>query len=177
MSASTTDKAPPTAARAPATGPELGGEVSTIYLAAPLFTQAEWQWNARLAEKLRQVPFDVILPQEAEPIVEGRAKFDPVALFKGNVAAIDRAQAVVAILDGAEADSGTCWECGYAFKLGVPIIGVRTDLRNGGDHPAASMNLMLAQSCAQLVKVPFEKREDIGWLAERIQVALRLVMA
>jgi nucleoside 2-deoxyribosyltransferase len=165
---------PETVIRNDAPSAGQGREEPVVYFAGPLFTQAEWQWNARLAEKLRSAGLEVVLPQEAaEPMLQGRTNFDPVALFKGNFAAIDRARVLVAVLDGADPDSGTCWECGYAFKLGRPVIGVRTDLRSGGDDPAASINLMLSQSCAGLITVPFEKRQDIDWIAERIVGALR----
>ena len=37
--------------------------------------------------------------------------------------------AVVAVLDGPDVDSGTCIELGMAHALGKKIIGVRTDFR------------------------------------------------
>src|SRR5689334_20493882 len=99
-----------------------------VYLAGPLFTQAEWLWNERFADELRARSLDVILPQQrAQPMLTGHESFDALILFKANVEAIDSAAAVVAVLDGADADSGTAWECGYAFKAGIPIIAVRTD--------------------------------------------------
>ncbi len=144
-----------------------------IYLAGPLFTQGEWQWNDRLADELKKRSIDVILPQrDAEPMLQGKEKFDPDSLFKTNLDHVDKATAVVAILDGADADSGTSWECGYAFKFGIPIVGVRTDIRGGGDDADTATNLMLAKSCVKFVKVPLEMRTDIGWVADRIVDAL-----
>src|SRR5229473_658559 len=93
-----------------------------VYLAGPLFTQAEWQWNERLAQALQNREFDVILPQRrAAPMLSGIEPFDPRLLFRENLASIERSGVVVAIFDGADADSGTSWECGYAFKLGRPV--------------------------------------------------------
>ena len=51
---------------------------------------------------------------------------------------------IVAIIDGADADSGTAWEMGYAFARGVPVIALRTDFRKIGHHE--QVNLMLEQS-------------------------------
>ena len=57
------------------------------------------------------------------------------------IEAIDRCDAVVAILDGPDSDSGTCVEIGYARALGKPIIGIRTDFRDGEVH---GINVMSA---------------------------------
>jgi nucleoside 2-deoxyribosyltransferase len=48
-------------------------------------------------------------------MLQEKEKFDPGLLFRENLIAIDRAKIVVAILDGADADSGTAWECSYAY--------------------------------------------------------------
>src|SRR4051812_46174841 len=105
---------------------------TTVYFAGPLFTQAEWQWNAAFAGSLGKLGFDVILPQERESAMQrGGAKVDAATLFAGNVADIERADVLVAVLDGADPDSGTCWEAGYAYKAGRIVIGLRTDLRAG----------------------------------------------
>lgn len=139
-----------------------------IYFAAPLFTQAEWLWNLQLAEKLRGFKLEIILPQlRAEPMLLKEESFDPLALFDANVQEIDRADIVLAVLDQADADSGTCWECGYAYKAGKPIIGLRTDIRKGADDPSG-VNLMLFHSCAEFLSVPLEKRNDLDWVAVRI---------
>jgi nucleoside 2-deoxyribosyltransferase len=145
-----------------------------IYFGAPLFTQAEWRWNATVAGRLRDLGFEVVLPQErAEPMLKGDEAFDSRGLFSANVADIERADVVVAVLDGADADSGTCWESGYAYKAGRPVIGLRTDLRGGGDDPKAAANLMLSQSCSEFVTVPPAKRDDTSWVSERIAKAIR----
>ena len=46
-----------------------------------------------------------------------------------DVAAIDWADMVVACMDGPDPDSGTAWECGYAFAKGKPIVCDPTDFR------------------------------------------------
>ena len=90
------------------------------------------QWNAQFAGQLRSSGFKVILPQErALPMLQGFEKFSASTLFTANVRSLEEADVILANLDGADADSGTCWECGYAFKAGVPILGIRTDIRQG----------------------------------------------
>jgi nucleoside 2-deoxyribosyltransferase len=51
---------------------------------------------------------------------------DPAAIFRDNLALIDRADAVVANLNpfrGAEPDSGTVFELGYAYARGKRLFG------------------------------------------------------
>ena len=63
----------------------------------------------------------------------------------------------VRLSDGADPDSGTSFECGMAFALGLPIIAVRTDFRGGGDdlpgQQLKSVNLMLSQAATAIVDV------------------------
>ncbi|MEA2677931.1 MAG: hypothetical protein QOJ81_2072 [Chloroflexota bacterium] len=109
-----------------------------IYFAAPLFNAAERDWNATLAAALRAAGHEVFLPQEQEP---GR---DAAGIFAGDVGGIDRADALVAIVDGADPDSGTSWEVGYAY-LKKRIVLVRTDMRRTGSG-GWDYNAMLTES-------------------------------
>jgi nucleoside 2-deoxyribosyltransferase len=148
-----------------------------VYLAGPLFTQAEWQWNLRLAEALHRCSLEVILPQNgAAPMLAGQQDFDARGLFELNLKSIDSADVIVAIFDGADVDSGTAWECGYAFKAAKPVVGVRTDLRAGGDDPQAAINLMLSISCHRTVVVPPKDRIDVSAVAQSIADAVRCVI-
>jgi nucleoside 2-deoxyribosyltransferase len=145
-----------------------------LYFAAPLFTQAEWQWNAVLAQQLQRHKFQIILPQaRAEPMLDNKVRFDPRVLFEGNVHDVERSDFFFAVLDQADPDSGTCWECGYAYKLGKPIIGLRTDIRRSSDGPEITTNLMLVLSCAKFIEVPIGKRSDVAWVSREIAKAIR----
>jgi nucleoside 2-deoxyribosyltransferase len=140
-----------------------------IYFAAPLFTQGEWHWNAQVVTHLRDHGFEVVVPQErATPMLCGAEEFDAALLFHENVRGIERAGAVLAILDGADADSGVCWECGYASHLRRPVIGLRTDIRKSGDDPRG-VNLMLSECCSDLIVVPAAEREQLRWLEKIVE--------
>ncbi len=65
------------------------------------------------------------------------------AIGARNRAAIDRAHAVVAVLDGADVDSGTAAELGYAFARGKLLVGYRGDLRLSADNEGATVNLQV----------------------------------
>ena len=47
------------------------------------------------------------------------------------------------MLDGVDVDSGTAGEMGFAYGLGKPVHGLRTDFRVTGDNEAAGINLQL----------------------------------
>ena len=93
-----------------------------IYFAGPLFSAAERAWNDELARALRDAGHDVFLPQDQEP------GLDAPGIFANDVGGIDAADALEAIVDGEDPDSGTAWEVGYAYGK-KPIVLVRTDFR------------------------------------------------
>ena len=103
-------------------------------------------------------------------------------IFDANVAMIQKADIVIANLNpfrGKEADSGTVWECGYAYGLGKEVYGYMQDTKEYIDnftddekfardgyfvddkerliedfaHP---LNLMIACSVKEIVKGSFE---------------------
>jgi nucleoside 2-deoxyribosyltransferase len=109
-----------------------------IYLAGPLFTSAERDWNVGLADRLGAAGHEVWLPQ-AHPAAQRTAR----AIFVKDLEGLDWADGVVAIMDGADPDSGTCWECGYAYGKGKPVVLFRSDLRGTGDSYDMPYNAML----------------------------------
>lgn len=130
-----------------------------IYLAGPLFTSAEREWNVQLCKLLMGYGFDVWLPQLHEPR-EKTAK----AIFEMDVKGLEWAEAVVAIMDGPDPDSGTCWEVGWAYAMGKPILGVRTDFRGSGEGNLCPYNLMLSESCTKRIEAHFVKVERVAEL-------------
>jgi len=62
---------------------------------------------------------------------------------RNNCAAIDRCDAVFAVLDGVDVDSGSAAEIGYAFAKGKPILGYRGDFRLSADNEGAVVNLQV----------------------------------
>jgi nucleoside 2-deoxyribosyltransferase len=150
------------------------GATTVIYLAAPLFSDAERGWNASLADRLRRdlSMATVLLPQEFCRAHEaatsagsgtGRAgRPDFSAIFADCRRFLDQADYVVAVLDGPDPDSGTAWEMGYAHARGKIIIGLRTDWRPAEDGAA---NCMLRRSCAAVCgNVDDLVRHLVGWI-------------
>jgi len=144
--------------------------MTKIYLAGPLFSLAEQRFNADLARFLDSEGFEVWLPQEHE----SRDK-TARAIFEMDVAAIDWADMLVACMDGPDPDSGTAWECGYAYAKGKPIVCYRTDFRITGDTEGAPYNLMLSESATARFEAPFRtKPEEFRW---RVLEEIRKVLA
>lgn len=122
------------------------------YVASPLgFTEAGRRWSAEvllpaLAAKVE--PVDPWALGTAAEVAAAQAA-GPDALREHwldvglrNAQAIRSADLVVAVLDGQEADSGTCAEVGYAVGLGKRCVGLRTDLRQAGE-PGMALNLQV----------------------------------
>ncbi|MEW4569571.1 nucleoside 2-deoxyribosyltransferase [Tautonia sp. JC769] len=147
-----------------------------LYLAGPLFTQAERSWNAALATALTEAGHTVFLPQTA---IEQLETLEAEAVFRLDVEGVRSADVVVAVLDGADPDSGTSFECGLAFAIGIPIVAVRSDFRAGGDalpgQRVPTINLMLSQavSAEVLLASPTTSLEDVSREVLRSIASLR----
>ena len=119
-----------------------------LYFAAPLFSRAERNFNLSMADELRTKGFEVILPQELTNKIPKNSDFFK-DIFGACLTGINEADAVVAIVDGPDVDSGTCFEMGYAYAMKKPIFAVRTDPR---DLEEKGVNLMVSQSVNHLLK-------------------------
>lgn len=139
-----------------------------VYFAGPLFTAAERSWNDWLVSVLRSHGFNVVSPQEEASKHISPSGIDFAGIFASCLDGIASADIILAVFDGTDVDSGTAFECGYAYSIGKPIVGVRTDIRSGGEENG--VNAMLSQCCRQLVYIPaFGRREE---LAEAVVSAL-----
>ncbi|GFO96995.1 nucleoside 2-deoxyribosyltransferase [groundwater metagenome] len=122
-----------------------------VYLAAPLFSEAELDFNRRLRDEIKSSGFKVFLPQEDSNNVKDRDDRQMI-IFSKNEAAIEKSDIIVAVIDGTDVDSGTAWEIGYAFARGKPIFGLRTDFRTLGIE--GTVNLMIERSVVLCTSIP-----------------------
>ena len=121
-----------------------------LYLAAPLFSIPERETNKRLAEGLSQRGYDVFLPQSIQAPKLPDGSLDMNVVFRGCVEGLRQVDTVVAMVDGADADSGTAWELGYAYAHQVPTVCVRTDMRKA--EQGLPVNLMIAHGTSRLIE-------------------------
>ena len=119
-----------------------------IYLSGPLFSRGDIAWAGRvkafLEDRLDGVM--VIWPHEIVPCSSGKKE-----IFETNIAALNEADIMVALLDGPQVDDGTSWEVGYFFSQKKKILGIRTDFRRAGETETSRVNLMIECSCLALV--------------------------
>src|SRR5687767_11297062 len=118
-----------------------------LYFAGPLFTTPERTWNAEVVAALRAAGHEVFLPQEQEP---GK---DAAGIFATDVGGVDWADGLLAVMDGPDPDSGTCWEVGYAYGTNKPVVLIRTDLRDLAGK-AGGYNPLVAESSTIRLDLP-----------------------
>jgi hypothetical protein len=104
-----------------------------LYLAGPLFSEAERAWLDGLAGRLRADGFDCFVPHEQ---FEEMTTLTADVVYRIDVEGLRSANALVAWLDGAAVDDGTACEIGMFAQLvaggdprHVGIVGIATDLR------------------------------------------------
>ena len=151
-----------------------GKQIVRIYLAGPLFTVQERCMNRVLASKIESAlpGAKVLLPQDFKYDDRYNDARAFGLIFKGCIAGIDDSDCVVAWLDGPDSDSGTSFECGYAYAKGTPVIGVPTDFRHNQER---GVNIMLSRACSAFVYRPsFD--EDMDGLARSVAQAVKKVM-
>ncbi len=104
-----------------------------IYLAGPLFCEAELDFNKKLAGKLRGYGFEVLLPQElgldVKGVISEYGRDAYVRIFDSDLNALRGCNVLVMVMDGRVPDEGACVELGIAFGSGMECFGFKTDVR------------------------------------------------
>ena len=148
-----------------------------IYLASPLgFSEAGRHfYNGVLVSFVKGFGLDVLDPwiltdartiRAVQALPYGPAKREAwrrlnMKMGATNQAAIDRAHAVLAVLDGVDVDSGTAAEIGYAFGRGKLILGYRGDFRLSADNEGSIVNLQVEYFIRQSGGVIVERYTDL----------------
>lgn len=138
------------------------GKLIRIYLAGPLFSDAEREWAERFKAKIQAVarhcgqevtvdwPWEFFQDQELPSCGDQAA----AKIFADCLSHLDQADLVIALLDGTQVDDGTAFELGYfyhAHRDPSRIIGIRTDFRAAGDCPNTQANAMIQAACGKIV--------------------------
>lgn len=128
-----------------------------VYVASPLgFNEPGRHWAATvLHPRLVAAGWEVLDPwadQSGEVAATlarppGQPRIDALRAMSRTIGARNRrllaeADAVLAVLDGPDVDSGTAAEIGWAAARATPVVGLRTDFRLA-DHEAAAVNLQV----------------------------------
>jgi nucleoside 2-deoxyribosyltransferase len=104
-----------------------------VYVAGPLFTQAERDFLGGIAARLRAEGFDPFVPHEQFGALK---ELSPEEVYRVDGAGLRAANALLAWLDGPVIDDGTAAEIGAFAELVAAggahyrgIVGLATDLR------------------------------------------------
>lgn len=101
-----------------------------IYVAGPLFNTHERMYLDQIAAALEQAGYETFLPHRDAGILGDLSDIrERERLFRSDMQALDDCQIVAAMLTGADQDSGTCGELGYAYAKGKPCFGISDDVR------------------------------------------------
>jgi hypothetical protein len=133
-----------------------------LYVAGPLFSEAERTWLDSLASRLRADGFDCFVPHENFPEL---ADVTLELVYRIDTEGLRSANALVAWLDGPIVDDGTACEIGMFAELVRSggsqyrgIIAITTDIRlerrRAGNVVGGGMNLFVGgaiESCGRIV--------------------------
>ena len=111
-----------------------------IYLASPFFNETELENVKKAEEILINRGFNVFSPRlnEVRTDINSQPALWSKETFMNDRKFIDWADVMVMLYHGAYSDSGTAWECGYAFGTNKPIVVV---------HLGDDSNLMVHEGC------------------------------
>lgn len=107
-----------------------------IYIAGPLFSESELDFNLRLKEFLENLGFNTFLPQQDGHLLsglldEGFGKDDAIQMiFQKDAEKIKNCDIVVFVMDGRVPDEGACVEVGLAYAYNKECFGLKTDSRS-----------------------------------------------
>ena len=128
-----------------------------IYLASPFFNDNEIANIRQAVEILNAKGHEVFVPMEHD--VENRESLTNAEwaeeIFKIDKSGIDSCDVVVLLYGGMYSDSGTAWECGYAYGTNTPVVVVQL----GEDS-----NLMVHEGCHSNITLEELKTYDFEML-------------
>jgi nucleoside 2-deoxyribosyltransferase len=139
-------------------------ETIMIYIAGPLFSEPEREFNKKLEEYLSNLGYETFLPQrdghELATLKDTDMNWAEASdhIFKVDTNALDRSDIVVFVMDGRVPDEGACIEIGYAYARGKECIGLKTDSRalmDGIDNPmiTGALKHRVARNFCELEKM------------------------
>ena len=113
---------------------EAAGNGKMVYLAGPMFSQGEKDFNLKITEVLEEYGYQVFLPQRdglEAALLEGKTEEEKITvIFEKDVAEIQKADIIFMVVDGRVPDEGACVELGIGYANGKRCYGVKTDTRS-----------------------------------------------
>ena len=113
---------------------EQTGAGKRVYFAAPLFNEAEKEYNLKIVTILESYGYEVFLPQrdgflaaELENLTEAEKT---ELIFQRDRDEVLKADILFMVLDGRIPDEGACVELGIAYANGKRCYGFKNDARS-----------------------------------------------
>jgi nucleoside 2-deoxyribosyltransferase len=148
-------------------------EIVNIYLAGPLFSEAERNWLDILAATLRAEGFECFVPHENFDRI---TELTPEEVYRVDGEGLRSSNVLLAWLDGPVIDDGTAAEIGAFAELVRAdntqyrgIVGIVTDLRlqrRRGNAVGDGMNLFVIGAIASAGRICWSVPEAIEALHE-----------
>ncbi len=105
-----------------------------VYFAAPLFNEAEKEYNLKITAILESYGYEVFLPQRDGYLaveLEGLTEAEKTEkIFTKDRDEVLKADILFAVLDGRVPDEGVCVELGIAYASGKRCYGIKNDARS-----------------------------------------------
>ena len=130
-----------------------------VYISGPLFTPSEREYLEQIDSLCQKIGLSTYLPHRDVgfgPAREEQAKH----YFDQDLWMLQNSHCVVAVINGADIDSGTAWEVGYGFSSDKYIIGIREDIRDSEINPMLICSVKITHSFGHL------RDELIKWKTE-----------
>ncbi len=105
-----------------------------VYFAAPLFNEAEKDYNLKIVTILESYGYEVFLPQRdgyLAPDLEGKTEAEITEMiFTKDRDEVLKADILFMVLNGRIPDEGACVELGIAYASGKRCYGIKGDSRS-----------------------------------------------
>ena len=97
-----------------------------IYIAGKIRNETERSFLEKIDSVCKDLGFQTFLPHRDVGLASGIE--DVSRIFEGDIKkGFQNVDLVVAVRAGLHVGAGTAWELGYAYALGIPAIGIKTD--------------------------------------------------
>lgn len=140
-----------------------------VYIAAPLYSQGEKDFNLKIDTLIRSWGYDTFLPQRdggivalMPDIVEGMPKEEYV--FKTDIKNMADSDVFLFLLDGRVPDEGACVALGNSYANHKHCVGYKTDIRSlcGDDNLMIKMALEKICTSESELKEYLDKIKKLG---------------
>jgi len=121
--------------------------MNSAYIAGPLFTEADREYLEKIDKLMRSLGYNTYLPHRDAGIFK-RGENNSKDFFKKDKNKITECSLMIAVLNGADIDSGTSWEIGFAYSKGIKILGILDDTRKPSNE---LLNPMILDSINKIV--------------------------